>query len=130
MSGIGGLLVPLVVGLLGGSGPSFFTYLRSKRTDATKARIAEGGLELDERRADGEAYERAQQINQQIVASLSEQVTRLESTIESLNRELEAERHRNAELAGHIRELMDSAATMRRLLKDAGVEYPPKTEGA
>lgn len=128
MSGLGLAALSIVSGLTAGLGPSFFTYLRSKRTDATKARIAEGGLELDERRADGEAYERAQQINQQIVASLSEQVTRLESTIESLNRELEAERHRNAELASHIRELEDSAATMRQLLKDAGVEYPQKVK--
>lgn len=130
MSGIGGLLVPLVVGLLGGSGPSFFTYLRSKRTDATKARIAEGGLELDERRADGEAYERGQQITKEIIDSLRDEVTRLEATIESLRRELDSERHRSAELEANIRELRDTAATMRRLLKDAGVEYPPKTEGA
>jgi TolA-binding protein len=132
MNGVAALLLTMAAGATTGLGPSFVTYLRTKRTDVTKQRIAEGGLELDERRADGEAYERAQKINQEIVQSLERQVERLEQTIDGLRADLAELRERNGELverntelAGHIRELEQSAATMRQLLRRAGIDYPP-----
>lgn len=117
--------VAIVFAAAAGVAASWLTNRHARRTDAAKAMIDEGALELDGRRVDGAAYERAQVINQQIVESLREEVQRLEATIEGLRRDLTSERQRNTNLEGHIRQLEDSAATMRQLLTTAGVEYPP-----
>jgi hypothetical protein len=120
--------VVVVVSAGAGFGTSWLTNRRDRRTEAAKAVIDRGAIELDARRIDGEAIERAQRINEAIVQALQEEVSRLEATIDGLRRDLTAERQRSTELEGHIRQLEDSAATMRRLLRDAGVEYPPKAE--
>lgn len=115
----------IVFAAAAGVGASWLTSRHARRTDAATAKIKAGGLELDERRVDGEAIERAQRISQQIIESLRVEVQRLEATIEGLRRDLTSERQRNTNLEGHIRQLEDSAATMRQLLTVAGIEYPP-----
>lgn len=108
------------------------TYLAGRRTSRrdrdTQRKLAvveQGKLELSERRADGEAYERAQQINKEIVEGLRQELTALQATINQLRRDLMDAQQYSAQLEDHVRNLEATAATMRALLRDAGVTYPP-----
>lgn len=124
---------------LGGAGTGvagMFTWLRSKRANQRADVIAAGKLELENRREDGAAYERASEINQQIVAGLRDELTALQETIRDLRADLTLERQHSAylqehatQLEAHIRSLEASAATMRGLLNQAGIEYPDQFEG-
>lgn len=127
-------LLVFIGGASAGTG-GFWTYLRSKKTRKVTSVIDAGKLELENRREDGAAYERASRINQQIVAGLREELTALQETIRDLRTDLTLERQKSAyleehsaQLEAHIRNLEASAAAMRGLLGRAGIEYE-YTEG-
>lgn len=108
------------------------TYLAGRRTskrdrDTTRkqAQIEAGKLELDGRRADGEAYERAQRINQEIVDGLRQEHASLLATIGELRRDLLNAQQYSAHLENQVRDLESTAATMGELLRRAGIDYPP-----
>lgn len=128
MSGISGDLLLTVGAAAAGFGSSWITNRRSNRTAAAKSVIDRGKLELENRREDGEAYERANQINQQIVESLRSELTALQATIASLREDLAAARADNSELRARIRELESSARTMQGLLDQAGVDHPARQQ--
>lgn len=124
----------IVLYAIGGLGTGLGTFVagrhtsrRDRETTQQRAIIEEGKLELEDRRADGEAYERAQQINQQIVEGLRQELTALQATIHSLRADLAAAQQHSAKLEDHIRNLEASADTMRQLLRDAGISYVPST---
>lgn len=124
MSGLGGDLLLALGVAAAGFGSSYLTNRRSNRTAAGQVRIDEGKLELEGRREDGAAYERASRINEQIVDGLREELTALQDTIRTLRVDLrDAERH-SAHLENHVRDLEATAHRMRDLLTSAGIRSP------
>ncbi len=124
MSGLGADVVLSIFAAGSGFGASWLTNRRSNKTTQATNTIATGKLELDNRREDGAAYERAQQINKEIVQSLRDELKSLQSTIASLRAEFRTVQQHSALLENYIRDLEASAATMRDLLRGAHVEYP------
>jgi hypothetical protein len=62
-------------------GAAWLANRRARKTDADKVTIDAGKLELDERRADGEAYERAAGFNKEITDQLSAQLQLMSETL-------------------------------------------------
>lgn len=130
MNGTAIAVLTVASSLLSGAGGAWVTGRWEAKTQGVKAVIDEGALELDERRADGEAYERAEKSYLQLISTLQQEITRLDRIIQGLRSDLSSSEQHRADLEGRVRDLEESAATMRRLLKAAGVVYPPTPTAA
>lgn len=124
MNGATAIVLALVGSGITGAGSAWITGRYSTKTEEVKAVLSEGALELDGRRADGEAYERAEKSYLHLITTLTQEISRLERIIEGLRSDLAESLQHRAELENRVRELEDSAAAMRQLLRDAGVAYP------
>lgn len=120
-------VIGVAVAALAGFAASALTNRRERRTSLEKHQIEEGALELDERRVDGEVYERAEQSYLKLISTLQQEITRLESIVENLRRDLAETQEKRSILESRVRDLEASAATMKQLLRDAGVEYAELT---
>jgi hypothetical protein len=124
----------LVVGAsLAAFGASVVTNRRARKTDDKSIAIEAGKLELDERRADGEAYDRAAKFNTEITDQLSAQLHLMSATLDQMRADLVAERQKSARLAtdllaeqrqsathlAHIAALEARIAEMQALLGEA-----------
>lgn len=118
-------ILGVALGALAGLLASILTNRRERATAADRNQIDRGALELDVRRLDGEEVERAQRISRQTIETLEREITRLDAIIRDLRADLAASEQAREDLEAHVRDLEDSAATMRRLLEDAGIALPP-----
>lgn len=118
----------VILAALAGFAASWLTNRRERRTADDRHQIEKGALELDERRVDGEAIERAQAISERITASLQQEVTRLERIIDNLRRDLAESQDKRTILETRVRDLESTTAAMKQLLKDAGIEYAELTK--
>lgn len=118
--------IPAAAVVLAAVVPSWLAGRRSKDSTAASNRLKEGTLELDGRREDGAAFERASQINKDIIASLRAELALMRQTIRELRAELAGERRHSAALENHVRALESRARVMERLLDTAGVQSPSK----
>lgn len=75
-------------------------------------------------RADGEAYERAQTINRQIVTELQAEVSRMQMVIGDLRRQLQEERSNAAALGSTVALLQQSVAKLTQLLVEYKIPLP------
>lgn len=75
-------------------------------------------------RADGEAYERAQAINKEIVIELREEVDRLRSQVAELRVQLRAEESRSSDLDSRVELLQRSVNRLRALLVQHDIPIP------
>lgn len=119
--------IGVILAALAGFAASWLTNRRERRTAADRHQIEKGALELDERRVDGEAIERAQEISERIIASLQQEVTRLERIIENLRHDLAESQDKRTILEARVRDLESTTASMKQLLREAGVEYAELT---
>lgn len=108
-----------------GVATSYIINRRSQKTEKAKAIVDRGKLELDNRREDGAAYERASGINQQIVDSLRKELTNLQETVQQLRTDLDASHQKQDLLEKHVHRLEGNVSDMKRLLDTADIPYPP-----
>ena len=81
--------------------------------------------ERDERhRADGEAYERAQRINEQIVHGLEQEVSRHRAELADVRTQLQQEKTRSAELDAKVVVLQLAVSQLSTLLHENNIPIP------
>lgn len=124
MSGLAGDLLLGIGVAAAGFASSYLTNRRSQKTDRAKTLVDNGKLELDNRREDGAAYERASEINQQIVNSLRDELTALQATVKTLRTGIDDERRHSADLENKVHDLESTASALRSILDDAKIAYP------
>lgn len=99
----------------GAGGAGFWTYLRSRKTQAASAVIDNGKLELDARRVESEAYANAQKINDDVVKGLHDE-------LDHLRRDLRTERDGRAEdNRRHAQEITELRALITQLRTELDV---------
>jgi hypothetical protein len=114
-------------------GAAWLASKRAKKTDEQKVTIDAGKLELEGRRAEGEAYERAAGFNKEITDQLSAQLQLMSETLTQMRADLAAEKatsallrgelseqqEKNAQQSAHIAQLEAQIKAMQSLIDDA-----------
>ncbi len=93
-------------------------------TEEARTAVAAARTTAANVRADGEAYERAMKINQDIVAGMSDEVGRLRAALAELRLQLKAEETRSAALEVRIVNLQLSVNRLSALLAQHSIPIP------
>lgn len=99
------LLGPVLVALVAGP-TGWFTFRQA-------ARARKSADQVEARRVDAEAYERAQEFTEYGIARLKEQLSTLKSDLAERDQEVRSLRHR-------VRELEDQVYTLQRQQRETG----------
>lgn len=110
-----------IAGILVTGGVPTWVTLSNRRL---RSRIEDAQNDVDKVRVDGEAYDRAQKINAQIVTALREEITRLNSEMGELRIELNAEKSQSAELQIKLAAMQRTLNRMSAILRDNNLEVP------
>lgn len=112
-----GYLVGAVVVLL-------TTVYTARSTRRANQAVLAAKQQLTRVRVDGEAYDRAQAINQQIVEDLRAEVNRLQRELEALRNQLRAENQHSAQLEDKVRTLQNTVDRLSNLLMQHNITIP------
>lgn len=118
------VLVPLAVALIAGT-PATLALRSAVRT---KAELRERSAREDARtqieQVYGQAYDRAQRINQEIVEGLRDEIHRLQKELTDVRTDMGRTAHRNVELERLVNSLERSVSRMSALLTQYGIDVP------
>lgn len=117
-----------VIGAVAVLAVGWFTLRATRKSqeaqEKAQAAIAAQAKRDEQQRVDGEAYERAQRINKQIVDGLEHQVERLTEELSRLRTELLQEKERAEELDAKVVVLQLAVARLSELLKENDIPIP------
>lgn len=114
-------ILTYIAGALIVGGFSVYTVRANNRAQAA---IKATDAKLDSQRVDGEAYERANTINGQLIEGLKSEITRLTLQLTDLRAELTEREDREDELEIKVKELQDTVKAMKRLLREHDIAIP------
>lgn len=116
MSAAGEVLGPVLAVVAGGFVSWIVSALANKRNQRQAAM-----------RADGEAYERAQRINSEVVDGLRAEITRLQHELDGMRQVVRDTQAQNTALERHVAALERSVHRLRVLLQQHGIPLPEHT---
>lgn len=103
---------------------SVFAFAATAYTAWQTRRAKQAQVAVEKVRADGEAYERAQEINKQIVDNLRAEVARLNEALDKVRAQLTAEADHSDELDVKVNLLQLSVNRLSRLLEQHNIAIP------
>lgn len=117
-------IAPIIVAIIM-SVPAFLSWKTSTATKKALAERSASDLARDQLElVYGQAYDRAQRINQEIVQGLREEITRLQGELTGVRVEMTSTAHRNLELERLVNTLERSVSRMSAMLAQYGVDMP------
>jgi septal ring factor EnvC (AmiA/AmiB activator) len=96
---------------------AYYTYRQTRKSKDAQETV-------DKIRADGEAYARAMTINAQIVSDLQEELSRVQTALTDVRRQLALEQNHSAEFERRVAVLQRSVNRMTELLTEHEIPIP------
>lgn len=123
-----GTILAAVIGGVAAIIAAWYTVSATKKaqrqTEAANRAIAISTRRAEKFRADGEAYDRAQRINEEIVRALRQEVERLQASLAALRVRLAEEENRSDALERQVDALQRSVNRMSALLAENNIPIP------